>query len=151
MKKCLLTLKIIEFWKSKNVELLGITINIDLKFDKNVNKICSNANRKLNVLSRMRSFSSARKRRIVFKSFIESQFTYCPLNWTLCSQKSNNKINRLHERSLIIVNNDCESTYQELVSHNNCFSIQDHNIQRLTAEIYKVANDLSVGDFKKFI
>ena len=26
-------------WESKNVELLGITIDIDLKFDKHVNKI----------------------------------------------------------------------------------------------------------------
>ena len=40
-------------WESKNIELLGITIEKDLKFDKHVNKICSKANRKLNVLSRM--------------------------------------------------------------------------------------------------
>ena len=57
-----------------------------------------------------------------------------------CSRKSNNKINCLHERPLRIVNNDYESTYEELLSHNNCFS--------MAAEIYKVANDLSVGSFK---
>ena len=51
-------------------------------------------------------------------------------------------------RSLRIVNNDYESTYEELHSHNNCFSIHDQNIHRLGAEIYKVANDMSVGDFK---
>ena len=27
-------------WESKNVELLGVTIDKDLKFDKHVNKIC---------------------------------------------------------------------------------------------------------------
>ena len=47
-------------WESKNVELLGITKDKD----KHRNKIYSNANRKLNVLSRMRSFLSAEKRRI---------------------------------------------------------------------------------------
>ena len=31
------------------------------------------------------------------------------------------------------------------------FSIHDQNIHYLVAEIYKVANDLSVGDFKNFI
>ena len=66
-------------WESKTVELLGITIDKNLKFDKLVNKICSKAIRKLNVLSRVRSFSSAEKGRIIFKSFIESQFKYCPL------------------------------------------------------------------------
>ena len=43
-------------WENKNVELLEITIGKDLKFDKQVNKICSNANRKLNLLSRMQIF-----------------------------------------------------------------------------------------------
>ena len=67
-----------------------------------------------------------------------------------CSQKSSNKINRLHETSLRIVNNDYESTYEELLSHNNCFSIHDQNIHYLAAEIYKAANDLS-GRFQKFV
>ena len=83
---------------------------------------------------------------MIFKSFIESQFKYCPLMF--CSQKSNNKINRLHERSLRIVDNDYESIYEELLSHNNCFSIHYQNIHHLAAEIYKLANDLSLGDFK---
>ena len=81
--------------ESKNVELLGITIDKDLKFDKHVNKICSKANIKVNVFSRMRSFLSAEKKRIIFKSFIESQFKYCPLTW-MFSRKTNNKINRLY-------------------------------------------------------
>ena len=38
MKKCLLTFK--RIWESKNVELLGITTEKDLEFDKHVNKIC---------------------------------------------------------------------------------------------------------------
>ena len=67
-----------------------------------------------------------------------------------CSQKSKNKINRLHERSLRIVNNDYESTYEELLSHNNCFSIHDQNINCLAAEIEKVGNDLPVGDFENW-
>ena len=135
-------------WESQNVELYGITIEKDLKFHEHVNKICSKASRKLNILSRMRSFLSAGKKRIIFKSFIESQFKYCPLIGVFCSRKSNNKIYRLNERSLRIVNNDYESTYEGLLSHNNCFSIHDQNIHRLATEIYKVANDLSVGDFK---
>ena len=65
-----------------------------------------------------------------------------------CSRKSNRKINRLHERALRIVYNDYERTYEELLYHDNSFSIHDQNIHRLATEIYKVANDLSVGDFK---
>ena len=100
----------------------------------------SKANKKLNVLSRMQRFLSVEKRRIIFKSFIESQFKYCPL---FSSWKSNNKINRLYERSLRIVNND-----EELLSHNNCFSIHEQNTHHFATEIYEVANNLPVGDLK---
>ena len=87
-----------------------------------MSKICSKANRKLNILSSMRSFLSAEKRRIICKSFIEYQFKYCTSTWMFCSQKNNNKINRLHERSFRIVNNDdYESTYEELFPHDNFF------------------------------
>ena len=135
-------------WESKTVKLLGITIDKELKFDKYINQVCSKANKKLNVLSRMRSFLSVEKRKIIFKSFIESQFKYCPLVWMFCSRKSNDKVNRLHERSLRIVNNDFESSYEELLSKCNSFSIHDQNIHCLAIEIYKVANGLSAGEFE---
>ena len=129
-------------------KFLGITLDKDLKFDKHASEIWSKENRKLNVLSRMQSFLSAGKRRIILKSFIESQFKYCPLTWMFHSQISNNKISSYMKGLLRIVNNDYESSYEDLVSHNNCFSIHDHNMHRLATEIFKVANDLSVGDFK---
>ena len=52
-------------WESKNVELCGITIDKDLKFDEYVNKIWSKANQKLNILSRMQIILSAENRRII--------------------------------------------------------------------------------------
>ena len=72
-------------WESKTVKLLGITIDKELKFYKYINQACSKANKKLNALSRMQSFLSVEKRKIIFKSFIESQFKYCPLVWMFCS------------------------------------------------------------------
>ena len=40
-------------WESKTVKLLRITIDKELKFDKHINQVCSMANKKLNVLSKM--------------------------------------------------------------------------------------------------
>ena len=45
-------------------------------------------------------------KRIIMKSFIESQFGYCPLTWMFHSRRLNNKINRIHERALRITYND---------------------------------------------
>ena len=46
-------MEIIEFGKEKNIEIYGIAIDKDLKFDKHVNKIYSKADRKLNDISTM--------------------------------------------------------------------------------------------------
>ena len=70
-----------KIWESKSVKLLGITIDKELKFDKHIDQVCLKANKKLNVLSRMQNFLSAKKRKVIFNSFIESQFKYCPLIW----------------------------------------------------------------------
>ena len=55
------------------------------------------AGRKLSVLSRLSSYMAVKQKRILMKSFIESQFGYCPLVWMFYSRGINNKINNLHE------------------------------------------------------
>jgi len=47
-----------KIWESAKVNLLGITIDSELKFDDHVSNICLQANRKLTVLSRMASYIS---------------------------------------------------------------------------------------------
>ena len=59
------------------------------------------------------------------------------------SQALNNKINRLHERCLLIIYNDKPSTFNELLEKDNSVSIHYKKIQALAIEIYKVANGVS--------
>ena len=66
-----------------------------------------------------------------------------------CSRKSNSKINRLHERSLKIIYIDHSSSFDEILSKDHSMPVQYQNIHRLAIEIYKEANNLSVGDFKE--
>ena len=83
------------------------------------------------------------KRRNVMKTFIESQFNYCPLIWTFHSRTIGNKINRLHERALRIVYSDFKSSFEGVIMKDNSFSIHERNIQNLAIEIYKFLNRLS--------
>ena len=50
------------------------------------------------------------KKKLVFNAVIKSHFSYCPLIWIFSSRRSNNLINRIHERSLRAVCNDTSST-----------------------------------------
>ena len=139
-----------KIWESNEVKLLGVAIDNNLKFDSHINKICVKANQKLSVLSRMSNVLTFEQRRVVFKSFFESQFKYCPLIWMFCSRKANNKINKLHERALRIVYEDNISTFEELLEKDNSFSIHHQNIQTAAIEMYKYHYNVSESSFYVF-
>ena len=128
---------------SKTEVLLGITIDHELKFDDHVNYLCRKASLKLNALARIAHFMNVSKKRIIMKSFIESQFGYCPLIWMLHSRGLNNKINRIHKRALKITYNDKSSTYSELLTEDRSVTIHHRNIRALAIEIYKVIQGIS--------
>ena len=130
--------------KSSQMEtLLGVSIDSELNFENYISNIYSKVSKKLNALGRIAGYITFEKRRMLFKAFIESQFNYCPLIWMLHSRTMNNKINRLHERSLRIVYSDQSSTFEELLERDKTFSIHHKNIQSLAIEIYKFVNGLS--------
>ena len=72
---------------SKEEVLLGVRIDSDLTFKEHVTSICSKANQKLHALTRVSKCMSLQKRRILMKSFITSQFNYCPIVW-MCHSRS---------------------------------------------------------------
>ena len=137
------------FWECNDIKLLGITLDNNLKFDKNVFNICSKANKKLSALTRVAKFRPFKKRRIQFKAFIESQFKYCPLVWMFHGRQTNDKINKLHERALRIVYNDTITSFEELLIKDKTFTIHNQNIQSLAIEMYKALNNLPGGNLSE--
>ena len=128
---------------SKDVKLLGITIDNKLDFGKHVAKLCSKVSLKLHALARISPFIHADKLRIIMKAFIESQFGYCPLIWMFHSRMLNNRINNLHERALQIVYKNSSLTFEELLQKDRSFTIHHRNLQKLAMEMYKIKNNYS--------
>ena len=77
------------------------------------------------------------------KSFIFSQFGYCPLVWMFHTQQLNNRMNRIHERALCLVYKDDASSFEKLLDKDKSFTVHERNIQTLAIELYKVAYRLS--------
>ena len=128
---------------SSTVELLGVKIDNKLNFSEHVSKLCKKGNQKLHALARIAKYMSKDKLRIVMKTFIQSQFNYCPLIWMFHNRTLNNKINKLHERALRIVYNNSVNTFQELLDMDNSVTIHHRNLQKLAVEMYKFKNNLS--------
>ena len=130
-------------WGKGQQKILGVTIDKTLKFKENIRKRCKKAEKKLSVLGRVYHISNLERRRSLMKSFIESQFGYCPLVWMVCGRQENNRINHLHERELRIVYNAHESTFENLPRLDSSVSIHYRNIRLLSIELYKVKHNLS--------
>ena len=88
---------------NQSEELLGISVDSELKIEEHINEIFNTVNKKLNALHRTGSQMSSDKRKMLLRAFIESQFSYYPLIWMFHSKTLNNKIYRLHEKALRIV------------------------------------------------
>ena len=125
------------------VKLLGVYIDKDLNFNEHVTRLLKKGNQKLHALMRISKFLNEEKLRLVMKTFIESQFNYCPLIWMCHKRKLNAKINRLHERALRVVYKNDNLSFEELLEKDKSFTIHDRNLQKLAIEMYKVKHNLS--------
>ena len=103
-------------WEEDSVKLLGLFIDSDLSFHGHVKVICKKASQKLYAIARLANVISEHKRKVLIKSFFESQFSYCSLLWMFCGRTRNRRINRLHERALRIAYEDYESSFEQLLS-----------------------------------
>ena len=62
----------------KCVKLLGVTIDHKLNFGDHITVTCKKAALQLNALSRISSYIQPNVRMLIYKSFINSNFQYCP-------------------------------------------------------------------------
>ena len=128
---------------SSEEKLLGIKIDNKLSFESHVSSLCKKASQKLHTLTRIANYMDLSKRRTLMKTFVISQFNYCPLVWMFHSRKLNNRINSIHERALRITYKDYKSSFNELLQKDNAVTIHQRNLQALATEIIKIKNDLS--------
>ena len=77
------------------------------------------------------------------KTFIESQFDYCPLIWMFHGRIVNKKINYLHERALGIVYKDYINSFEDVLKRDKSVTLYHMNIQSLAIELFKVKQNLS--------
>jgi len=124
------------------VKLLGISIDSDLNFEHHMKNICSKASKKLNALSRQCKFLPFYRRKMLMNAFFDSQFSHCPLVWIFHSRSINQRINRLQYRALRMIYQDDTSSFEELLARNSTFTIHHRNLQSLSIEMYKAANDI---------
>ncbi len=97
------------------VKLLGIDIDFLINFDQQISNMCKKAAKQLNVLLRLSKFLTSDNKILIYKSFIRSNFNFCPLVWHFCSKTNSDKLEKIQHRALRITFNDFSSSYETLL------------------------------------
>ena len=124
---------------SKSVKLLGIEIDNTLNFEKHISNICKKASNELNAICRLQTFIGHKEKAII-NTFVHSNFNYGCLIWHFSSKKSQNKVEKIHERSLKFLLIDYLSSYAELLQKSTSVSTEN---KRLRAMVYETLNNLN--------
>ena len=99
--------------------------------------MCLKASRQINALKRVSRYLDESCRILVFKSFISSNFNYCPVSWMFCGKTNLNKLEKLQERALRFVFRDTTSPYETLLERGNFLSLSVYRIRCLAIEVFK--------------
>ena len=94
---------------------------------------------KIKGLGRIRSRLNLLQSKILYNSFLLSQFNYCCLVWIFCSKTLQNKINQIQKRALRIVYKEPNLNLDKLVELDKSTTIHIKNIITLLTEVYKTA------------
>ena len=128
---------------AESIKILGVTVDRNLNFNDHVSRMCTKAGRQLNVLQRLKGCLDYNSRMAIYKTFIMSNFNYCPVIWMFTSKASLSKLESLQKRALRFVLNDYESTYQNLLHNCNVPGIKILLLRNLAIEVYKCVTKIN--------
>ena len=132
-------------------KLLGVVLDKKLNFRSHISNLCKRLSQKLHALARLSTFMNPGKLPLLMNSFINAQFSYCPLIWMFHDRYLNTKLNKIHERALRIVYKDTNADYEALLKLDNAASVHQRNLQYLVTEIYKTKNSLNPSFMKELL
>ena len=120
-----------------HVKLLGVLIDQQLNFTAHVSGLCKKAAKQLNALSRISGYIDTNSRHIIYKSFIASNFNYCPIVWHFCGKRNTDKLEKMQERALRIILKDYSSTYEELLDTACTSPLVVNRLRNILCEVFR--------------
>ena len=124
--------------------VLGVDIDDKLNFNSHVSNMCNKAGRQLNILQRLKGSLGYASRLSIYKSFIMSNFNYCPVVWMFTSKSSLSKLEEdIQKQALRFVLDDYTSDYHKLLNKADVPGVKIMALRYLAIEVYKCVNGLN--------
>jgi len=92
-----------ELQECSEIDILGVTYTNNMSFDQQVDKVASNAGRRVSVLRRVAPYLDAKGRETVYKAHIRSVMEYAPLSWMTASETKLRRLDDIQSRASKII------------------------------------------------
>ena len=125
---------------SAAIKILGIEIDNKVNFNICIDDICNKASKQVNALKRIKHFLDTDCKKILYNSYISSNFNYCPLIWMYSGKFGMDKIEKTNKRALAFITSDTESNYEELCRNQKQLTIYKRCIKAVAMQMYKIKN-----------
>ena len=127
----------------RSVKLLGINLDNNLTYNEHVNTLIRKASRQLNCLKRIAYGLETKVKLLLYKSFVLSNFSYCPVVWHACGATNTKKLEKVQHRALKFVFKDYTSSYEDLLERAKLPTLELGRLRAIATEVYKAYNKLS--------
>ena len=121
-----------------NIDLFGVSLDNNLRFNSHVKNICTKVNNRINVISRFRKIVPTDVKCKLQKAFIVPYFRYYSAVWHFCGVRyRTKKLENLNKRALRIVLDEKSLHYQELLSKFNSSDLYSIRCQDMMKTVFK--------------
>ena len=120
-----------------SIELLGVTLDNELKFNSHITTICDKVNNQFSVIKRFGKLFSKKLLLKLYKVFVLPHFRYCSLIWHFCGKRNTEKLESLNRRILRYIFQDKESSYDDLLSQTNISTLYNARMYSMLSVVFK--------------
>ena len=120
-----------------SIDLLGVTIDKDLSFNRHTSQICEKVNKRFSVLKRFKYIITSNVMLRLYKAFILPHFQYCSLIWHFSGTRNCDKLESLNKRILRFIFNDSLSSYDELLKKAKIASLCTGRLHKILMVVSK--------------
>jgi hypothetical protein len=114
-----------------------------LTFDEHAKILCKKASQQLKALFRFKSMIGAAEKETLYRTFIVSNFNFCPVVWNFCSKQSARKIEKIQERALRYMTGNLTMNYEELLKHTGYKSMHLARLKSIAIEVFKCVYNIN--------
>ena len=126
---------------TEDFEMLGVTAEDKMKFEKHIAKVCRKISQQVAALKRMKKMLPLETRKRLYRAFIIPHFNYCSETWHFCRKNGTAKLEKAKERALRFVFNEKQTAYGELLNKIGLPSLANHRLVKIICTVFTAINN----------